>query len=116
MSQIPEKDRKPFLGVPVVEWITKTEAATLLGVTTRWLQDLEARGLPSCGSRKAKRFPIPHLIAWTVASDIRRARHENVAQLPFAVAWAEYQLSVAEDDARHDGAHTEQARPSAREN
>ena len=54
------------------EWLTPKEVAKELGVTTRYLRDLEGKGLPSRGERQSKEYPWNRLVAWFTVALKRR--------------------------------------------
>ncbi|HSW29667.1 MAG TPA: hypothetical protein VLH75_09335 [Longimicrobiales bacterium] len=80
-------------GWPVFCWISQHDAARMLGLTTRQVQNLETKGLPSNGRGKSKRYALPHLLVWHRAYVLQR-RPEVV---PWAVAEALNDVAMAED-------------------
>lgn len=86
-------------GLKVARWLTQAEAAELLGITTRWLQKLEARGMPAEGHRASCRYALPHAVVWLRQWRLSRYREEQINALPFAIALARDELSAAIEDA-----------------
>ncbi len=81
---------------PVFAWISQHDAAVLLRLTTRQVQNLETKGLPNFGRGKTKRYALPHLLIWFRAYNAQG----KPQALPFRVAEA-YNLFVqAEDEYR----------------
>ncbi len=80
---------------PVFAWLTQREAAKLLSFSTRQVQNLEVRGLPSRGARKSKRYALPHLLIWFRAYKRRGGSEGKVRQLSWRVALAEHELDAA---------------------
>jgi hypothetical protein len=81
-------------GRPVFCWVSQHEAAKLLGLTTRQVQNLETKGLPCVGHRGTKRYALPHLHIWSMEYHARA----RPAALPYAVAEAELSVRLAEDE------------------
>lgn len=88
------------LGLPVFAVYSQAELAKQLNLTTRQVQNLEVRGMPSIGTRKAKRYPIPHVHIWYRAWTERGASGRSVRRVPFEVALAEHELLLAESNVR----------------
>ncbi len=61
------------------EWLTPKEVAEQLGLTTRYLRDLEGKGLPSRGERQSKEYPWNRLLAWFIVALKRR---EQTGRMP----------------------------------
>ncbi len=65
--------------------VSQEELAGLLGVTPRWIRDLDRRGLPSSGSGKAKRYPLPEAIRWYTEHRVEAATDRQGAGLQAAM-------------------------------
>lgn len=83
-----------------VTWRTQKETAEDLGISTRWLQELGDRGLPSRGQRDSREYPWPDVGLWWAAYKIREARGERVKRLDMDVARAEHEVFLAEEELR----------------
>jgi hypothetical protein len=62
--------------------MTPAELAEECGITTRQLRNLEPRGLPSVGDRKAKRYPWPLAEEWYRVFT-RRSRDDRGVAIPY---------------------------------
>lgn len=51
-------------GLRVSGWISPKGAGILLGHPPRTLERWRSRGLPSRGSGRSRRYPLPHLTIW----------------------------------------------------
>src|SRR4051812_1138847 len=59
-------------GYPI-SWRPQKDTAENLSITTRWLQDLEANGLPSRSRRGTKEHCWPDVFVWYVRYQLRQA-------------------------------------------
>ncbi len=89
-----------FADRPVFCWLRQSNVATTTGLSTRQILNLERKGFPSVGSRKSKRYPVPHLHVWLKAYRLRGGSEGRVSFLPFEVAEAVVAVALAEADLR----------------
>ena len=83
-------------------YLTQAELADALGVSTRWVQKLEERGLPAEGFRGTCRYPVPDAIVWYLewraAIAEAELRHEPPPNaLSATLAMARYRRRTAKD-------------------
>jgi len=84
-----------------VTWISQARLANMLDVTPRWLQKLDAKGLPARGFRETCEYPLPHSIVWWIAYK-RMGAKGPVQHLSMARAWAEHDREQAIAEAEID--------------
>jgi len=95
---------------PISRWrvwlVNQTQLAKTFGVSPRWLQELELRGLPSEGHRGSKLYPWPDAWVWWTCYSLRQAaaeargrytRRDRAEQVTVSVARAEHDLRRAEE-------------------
>lgn len=83
-----------------VTWWSQKDTADALGISTRWLQELEPRGMPARGRRGSKEYCWPDVLMWHVAYRRREGSRLPVRFLSMDVARAEYQLENAREAER----------------
>jgi hypothetical protein len=76
-------------------WATADETAEDLGITTRWLQKLENKGMPAEGFRDSCRYPWPHAGEWYVAYQRALARDKSVEHLDIEDAMKQHDIENA---------------------
>ena len=79
-------------------WYTPKQATKILGYSTQQLRVLEDKGLPSRGSGRSKKHPMPDANVWVIVYQWRLAKHRNVRWLNLDEADAEYQLVNLQTD------------------
>lgn len=88
------------IATPVSRWriwlLTQKELAQQLRTTTRHLQELESRGLPSEGYRDTKLYPWPDVLAWWMTYRLRDNR-DFERWLDPRIARARHRLRTVED-------------------
>ncbi len=92
-----------FKGHGVGGWFTQQELVEMFRISASRIRELEGLGLPSKGSRKRKRYPFPHALAWFIVYRRHIDEGEVVERLPIAYAMAAYRALVARDGAELDG-------------
>jgi hypothetical protein len=83
-------------------WVGQATLAEWLSISPRWLQKLEARGMPARGFRETCKYPIPHALVWWLEYQRQLNEGGRAARITMEQAWAEHRrrcaLEVAEID------------------
>lgn len=90
---IPKRGAKNF---PLVladrlvrQWVGQSDFAEAFGVSTRQVQRLERKGLPSFGAGASKRYPFPQAGTWMLDYQLLASRNSTVRYLPLEIAIAD---------------------------
>jgi hypothetical protein len=83
-------------------WETADATAESLGITTRWLQKLENKGMPAEGFRGSCRYPWPHAGVWYVAYQKALDRYKSVDHIDIEDAFKEYHIALAVMDVEYE--------------
>lgn len=90
----PARKGEELHGLPVAYWVSQAWLAENLGISTRWIQKLEERGLPARGFRDTCEYPVPHALLWYFEYQLRSGRGK-VTRLSPALAIAEHKRRSA---------------------
>lgn len=86
--------------------VTQAALAEWFEITTRQVQNLEARGLPCEGGRSTKLYPIPDAVLWyrsyRARVMARSSSFDTVTYLDPRIARAEHALECARDAVKFD--------------
>lgn len=82
-----------------VTWKSQAWLSSALGVSTRWIMQLEKKGLPVRGFRNDCEYPVPHCIVWYEEYQRRLIREKTVTHVSIAEAWAEHDYRCAIEEA-----------------
>ncbi len=86
----------------MTRWETADDTAHGLGITTRWLQKLENKGMPAEGFRDTCRYPWPHAGIWYLEYQKALKHDKSVEHIDIEDAIKAYEIQLAVMDVEYE--------------